>query len=203
MNLSNKLTVSRFFLALLMSGFLSFPQIPFGKTIALLLFGIASLTDYFDGKLARQKYGITVFGQLLDPLADKVLVCAAFISFVALQQIVPAWIVVIIISRDFLVTGLRLLAVKAGKVIPADFWGKQKTIWQIVVILIVLTGLAVREDYLPLFMSPESLETFLTRYYNRYFSYLTFWISVFVAIFTLGSGAVYFWKSKDWMMKDA
>jgi CDP-diacylglycerol--glycerol-3-phosphate 3-phosphatidyltransferase len=139
----------------------------------------------------------------MDPLADKVLVCAAFIGFVALDRIVPPWLVVIIISREFLVTGLRLLAMQSGVIISAGFWGKQKTIWQIVVIIVIMVGLAVREDILPYCLSAETLDHFLNTYFNRWFSHLTFWISAFVAVFTVWSGIIYFWKSKDWVMKDA
>ncbi len=109
MNLCNKLTLSRLVMALIMTACLSLP-VPYGKSTALLFFLLAALTDYWDGRLARV-YGATVFsGKLMDPLADKILVCSAFICFTALDQIVPAFITVIIIAREFMVTRLRLLA---------------------------------------------------------------------------------------------
>src|SRR5882724_9349993 len=108
MNVPNKLTVSRFVLTI---AFLvvMFSEMHFYETIALLLFSVASLTDYFDGKIARRDKLITNFGILMDPLADKILVCSAFIAFVGLGWM-PAWMVVIIVARELAITGLRLLA---------------------------------------------------------------------------------------------
>lgn len=201
MNLSNKLTVSRFGMAFVMVIFLTFP-IPFGKTFALLFFVLAALTDYWDGKLARSCHGVTAFGQFMDPLADKTLVCAAFISFVTADQIVPAWIVIIIVTREFMVTGLRLLAANQGRIIPAGRWGKHKAIWQVVVIITIIFGEAVREDLLPLIFNREALARFLTSYYDPYFGYLTFMISAFVAVLTVVSGTIYFWRYRNLVMTD-
>ena len=108
MNLPNKLTISRIaitfvFLAALLSG------VPYGKTIALFLFLVASLTDLLDGVIARKRNLITDFGTLMDPVADKVLISAAFIAFVQLPETrIPAWIAVVIVTREFVITGLRL-----------------------------------------------------------------------------------------------
>ena len=195
MNLSNQLTISRFGMAFVLSIFLTLP-IPFGKTIGLFVFLMAVLTDYWDGRLARRTGTVTAFGQLMDPLVDKVLICAAFVSFVAIHQIVPAWIVIIILTREFMVTGLRLLAANQGQVIPASRWGKHKTVWQMVVIGIILIGLAGREDLLPLLLKGESLQTFLNLYYNHYFRYVTFWLSAMVAVLTVLSGSVYLWQCR-------
>lgn len=202
MKLANKLTLSRLGMAFVMTLFLSFP-IPFGKTLGLLTFLLAAGTDYLDGRLARGSSGISAFGQLLDPLADKILVCAAFICFVAMDQIVPAWIVAVIITREFMVTGLRLLAVNQGRVIPAGRWGKHKTIWQIVVIAVIILGAALPGEILPLFLRGDQLQMFLTRYYNHFFGWVTFAISALVAIFTVFSGSVYFWQCRELVMKDA
>lgn len=201
MNISNKLTLFRLVLAFLMTIFLTF-SIPFGKTLALLVFGLAAYTDFWDGKIARRQSKVTSFGQLMDPLADKIMVCAVFISFVALDQVVPAWIVVIIIMREFLVTGLRLIAATQGRAIPAGRFGKQKTVWQITAILIILAGLALRSDFLPLYMQPEVLRHFLIQY-NLYFGYLTYNISLLIAILTVASGTFYFLGCRNWIMKDA
>src|SRR5471032_92619 len=110
MNLPNKLTLSRLVLTVvfLVALFLR-SRIPFSETIALLLFSIASLTDYFDGKIARRDKLITNFGILMDPLADKILVCSAFIAFVG-ERWIPAWMAVVIVARELAITGLRLLA---------------------------------------------------------------------------------------------
>jgi len=195
MNLSNQLTVSRFGMAFILTIFLTLP-IPFGKTIGLFVFILAALTDYWDGRLARRTGTVTAFGQLMDPLVDKVLICAAFISFVAIHQIVPAWIVIIILTREFMVTGLRLLAANQGRVIPAGRGGKHKTVWQMGVICIILIGLAMREDLLPLMMKGDELQTFLDLYYNKYFNYVTFWLSAMVAVLTVLSGSVYLWQCR-------
>ncbi|MBU4211399.1 MAG: CDP-diacylglycerol--glycerol-3-phosphate 3-phosphatidyltransferase [Verrucomicrobia bacterium] len=200
MNLANQLTVSRFGMAFVLTIFLTLP-IPFGKTIGFFIFLMAALTDYWDGRLARRTGTVTAFGQLMDPLVDKVLICAAFVSFVAIHQIVPAWIVIIILTREFMVTGLRLLAAGQGRVIPASRWGKHKTVWQMGVISIILIGLAAREDLLPLLLTGEALPTFLNLYYDRYFHYVTFWLSALVAVLTVFSGSVYFWQCRQLVRK--
>src|SRR3984957_12345946 len=136
MNLPNKLTLSRFALTV---AFLEvmFSRIRYYETVALLLFSIASLTDYFDGKIARRDKLITNFGILMDPLADKILVCSAFIAFVGLAWI-AAWMVVIIVARELTITGLRLLAASKNLVLAAERFGKHKTISQIVAIISML-----------------------------------------------------------------
>src|SRR5215475_11339878 len=118
MNLPNKLTVSRFGLTV---AFLVvfFSRIPFANTISLALFSAAGLTDYFDGKIARRDRLITNFGILMDPLADKILVCSAFIAFVG-RGWIPAWMVVIIVARELAITGLRLLAASKSLVLAAE-----------------------------------------------------------------------------------
>src|SRR2546425_5825259 len=136
MNLPNKLTISRFVLTL---AFLAaiFSEIPYHETLALLLFSAASLTDYYDGKIARRDKLITNFGILMDPLADKILVCSAFIAFVG-RGWMPAWMAVIIVARELAITGLRLLAASKNVVLAAEGYGKHKTISQIVAIIAIL-----------------------------------------------------------------
>lgn len=184
MNIPNILTSSRLVLAALMLALLSV-NLPFTKSAALIVFIIAGITDYLDGHLARNVYGVSSFGRLMDPLADKIIVCAAFVSFVELK-LVPAYIVVIIISREFLVTGLRLLAVNRGKVISAGKWGKHKTIWQIVAIIAILLGLAIRHDFL-VGADPDFLSI-----YDQAFAYISYGISIAVALITVASGYLYF-----------
>jgi CDP-diacylglycerol---glycerol-3-phosphate 3-phosphatidyltransferase len=172
MNLPNLLTLSRLFLAMFMMALLTL-AFPFSKSIALLVFAVAGLTDFLDGYIARKYNLITSFGQLMDPLTDKVMVCAAFVSFaeigfvhagtflhsgvtlngISIVPLVPAWITVVIISREFLVTGLRLLAVNKGVVISAGKWGKHKTVWQIIAIVLLLIGLSYRSLRLSVFQS--------------------------------------------------
>lgn len=138
LNLANRLTLLR--LALVFP-FLTFTvnDILWTRVAALILFIIASLTDLWDGKIARQRGEVTTLGIFLDPLADKFLISAAFIAFVQIEEInVPAWMVVLIIGREFLITGLRALAASAGRVLPAQPAGKFKTTSQIVAIITIL-----------------------------------------------------------------
>src|SRR5687767_14113661 len=147
MNLPNKLTVSRFVLT---AAFLIvfFTAWRYHQTFALVLFCIASLTDYFDGMIARRDKLITNFGILMDPLADKILVSSAFIAFVG-RDLVPAWMVVIVVARELAITGLRLLAASKNLVLAAEGYGKHKTISQIVAIISVLV-LASYQEWGPL-----------------------------------------------------
>lgn len=143
MNLPNKLTISRFIftIAFLVVMFSKnwFPAsiARFHDTAALLLFVAGGITDFFDGHIARRDKLITNFGILMDPLADKVMVCSAFIAFVGLQWM-EAWMAVIIVARELAITGLRLLAASKNVVLAAEGYGKHKTISQIVAIISVL-----------------------------------------------------------------
>ena len=134
-NLPNKLTVLR---TALIPVFLVFLYTDFwGKAnayIAVAVFVIASLTDLLDGKIARKYNLVTNFGKFMDPLADKLLVCSALIALVGLGK-VPAWIVIIIIAREFIISGLRLVASDSGVVIAASYWGKFKTTFQMAMII--------------------------------------------------------------------
>ena len=141
MNLPNQLTVLRLILTIPFVVALSV-DFPGSKVLALVLFIVGSVTDYADGYIARKYQLITDFGKLMDPLVDKIMTAAAFICLVALSYI-PAWAVIVIVSREFLITGLRLIAVSRGKVLPAERLGKHKTVWQIVTILYFLSVAAV------------------------------------------------------------
>lgn len=189
----NILTLSRLGLAGLMMALLTV-TFPFARSLALLVFVLAGITDYLDGHLARTVYGVTAFGRLMDPLTDKVLVCAAFVSFVELR-LVPAWIVVIIISREFLVTGLRLLAASSGGIIPAGRWGKHKMVWQIVAIAVLLLGAAVRSDVL------RGADKTLLANYDFAFGYIAFGIGLAIAAITLASGIMYFLEHRNLILK--
>jgi len=136
MNPPNILTLSRFGMALLLGICLSIP-FPGAALFALIVFILAAMTDALDGYLARTVYGCTDFGALMDPLADKVLTAAAFIGFIELG-VMPAWMVTLILAREFMVTGLRLLAADKGRVLATGVWGKHKTIWQMIFIIAVL-----------------------------------------------------------------
>jgi CDP-diacylglycerol--glycerol-3-phosphate 3-phosphatidyltransferase len=201
MNVPNQLTVSRIGLTMVMAVLLTLPVVPFGKTLALAVLALASATDYWDGRLARATGRVSAFGQLMDPLADKILVCAAFVSFVAVRQIVPAWIVTTIIMREFVVTGLRLVAATRGQVLPAGRWGKHKMLWQTLAIVVIMLGLALQEDILPLVLAGPRHEPFLAQF-QQGFSYLSFGISALVAVLTVLSGAVYLWESRALYLHD-
>ena len=136
MNLPNKLTMIRIFLVPVFVIFMMLP-VGAGRWLALAVFIIASLTDTADGKIARKYNLVTDFGKFMDPLADKLLVCAAMICLVSKGQL-PAWVVVVIISREFIISGFRLIAVENGVVIAASWWGKIKTVVQMVMICALL-----------------------------------------------------------------
>ena len=141
MNTPNKLTIARiimipFFVAFLMYDITGSAD----KWIALAIFVIASLTDTLDGYLARKYHLVTNFGKFMDPLADKLLVCSALICFTATGQL-PAWITIIIIAREFIISGFRLIAADNGIVIAASYWGKFKTVSQMIMIILMIMNL--------------------------------------------------------------
>ena len=138
MNLPNKLTVLR---VIMVPFFVLFMLTDLGgaanKWIALLIFCVASLTDMLDGKIARKYNLVTNFGKFMDPLADKLLVCSAMICLIPSGQLV-AWIVIIIIAREFIISGFRLVASDNGIVIAASYWGKFKTVAQMAMIIVLI-----------------------------------------------------------------
>ena len=137
MNTPNKLTVLRLIFVPFYVFFLLMPSIPHHYLIAILLFGAAAYTDHLDGKIARKKNMITDFGKFADPLADKIMILAALACFVQIG-LTNAIVLILIISREFLVTSIRLVAASRGKVVAANKWGKAKTISQIVSVLLVM-----------------------------------------------------------------
>jgi len=192
MNLPNRLTITRFFLTL---GFVIGLSIPwhYGHTLALLLFVIGSITDYADGHIARTQGLVTDFGKLMDPLVDKIMITGAFICLVPapeanLSGSIPAWAVVVIISREFLITGLRLLAASKGTVLPAEALGKHKTGWQIATVIFFLLILSARE-----FDGLGLSSGFLDNVQSRLGTPL---IGVALGL-TLYSGIGYLWKNRE------
>ena len=184
MNLPNRLTIGRLFLTVLFVGFLS-SSTHWGDVVALLLFIAASLTDWLDGYLARRLNQITNFGKLMDPLADKVLVASALICLIPLEAL-PSWAVIIIITREFLITGLRQLAAGQGVILPADPLGKHKTAWQLITIIFFLLLLAAGDLF-----GDESL-------WLRYL-----WVKIgpiligITVVLTIYSGLAYLWKNRN------
>lgn len=140
MNLPNKLTIFRVILIPFFVVLLLFDITAYDKWIALAIFIVASLTDFLDGHIARKYNLVTNFGKFMDPLADKLLVCAALICLVELERI-PAWIVIVIMSREFIISGFRLIASDNGVVIAASYWGKFKTTFQIVMVCLMIADL--------------------------------------------------------------
>ena len=141
MNLPNKLTVLRmimipFFVVFMLTDLGG----TYGKYIALAIFVIASLTDLLDGKIARKRNLVTNFGKFMDPLADKLLVCSALICLVEMDRL-AAWMVIVIISREFIISGFRLIASDNGVVIAASYWGKFKTTFQMIMIILLILDL--------------------------------------------------------------
>ena len=136
MNLPNQLTLWRLVLVFPFVWLLSVDW-HWSKTIALFLFLVASFTDYADGYIARRFQLVTVFGQLMDPLVDKIMIVSAFICLVASKDL-PAWAVIIMVSREFLITGLRLIGISRGRTLPAERLGKHKTVWQMVTVVYYL-----------------------------------------------------------------
>lgn len=173
MNLANKITILRILLVPVFMIFL-LNKIPYGVTIAAAIFIVAAVTDSLDGYIARKKNQVTNFGKFIDPLADKLLVSAALISLVQMGKL-SAWVVVIIIAREFTISILRAVAAAEGVVISASWWGKVKTITQIIAIVSVL------------------INNFPFRYINFPFDTIMIWLAV---IFTVISGMDYLRMNK-------
>jgi CDP-diacylglycerol---glycerol-3-phosphate 3-phosphatidyltransferase len=195
MNLPNKLTVSRFALTVAFLGVMV-SQVRFHETIALVLFIAGGITDFLDGYLARRDRLITNFGILMDPLADKIMVCSAFIAFVGLKWI-AAWMVVIIVARELAITGLRLLAASKNVVLAAEGYGKHKTISQIVAIISILVGHSYEQwgaaggalFGVPIFGAP----------WVNGFAQISIWVAVALTII---SGCLYLWRNRALYLED-
>ena len=173
MNLANKLTLLRVFMIPVFLVVLFLAPEPMNRYVAVIIFIVASLTDMLDGKIARKYNLVSNFGKFMDPLADKLLVMSALVSMVALKDL-AAWVVIVILAREFTITGFRTLAMEANIVMAASWWGKVKTTVQMIMIPVVLLNL-------PFVMMPM-VETVLI------------YLSVF---FTIFSGADYIIKNKQ------
>lgn len=190
MNLANKLTIMRIILVPFFLIFISVKEIPYGPLIATLIFIIASITDQLDGHIARSRNQITDFGKFMDPLADKLLVTAALVSLVGLNYI-PAWVVVIILAREFAVSGLRTLAASGGKVIAASWWGKIKTVIQIATIIVLLLEVNINS-------SQQAVNFVINNgFLKAFFNYVPGIMIIITALITVVSGIDYFAKNKN------
>jgi len=211
MNLPNQLTTSRFVLTALFL-WAMFSRSPVNNTLALVFFSLASITDFLDGKIARDRKLITDFGTLMDPLADKILTCSAFIALIERHMSamaagtlppvfylgthpvyakVEAWMVVIIVARELGITGLRLLAASKNVVLAAERYGKHKTISQIAAIIALLVMNAYGEwwPWLHHLFSP----------WTPLFALLTLWLTV---VLTASSGLIYLWRNRELYLKE-
>ncbi|HHU78602.1 MAG: CDP-diacylglycerol--glycerol-3-phosphate 3-phosphatidyltransferase [Caldicoprobacterales bacterium] len=180
MNLANKITILRILFIPLFVVFLLVP-FPYHNYAAALIFIMAAGTDSLDGYIARKRNEVTNFGKFIDPLADKLLVASALVSLVETGK-VPSVAAIIIISREFVITGFRLLAVTEGKIIAASWWGKLKTVTQIVAIVALM------------------LDNFPFRYIGFPFDQIALHLSV---IITIVSGADYIYKNIDVFRKES
>lgn len=197
MNLPNKLTASRFLLTVLFLWAL-FSPFRYNDTLALFFFCLAGVTDFLDGRLARSRNLITNFGKLMDPLADKIMTCSAFIAFVESSHLNPnapvkvaAWMVIVIVAREFAITGLRLLAASKNVVLAAERFGKHKTISQIVCLIALLVVDACQEW-------PVTLRDLLTPWVPT-FAEVMLWVTVAL---TLASGVIYLWRNRRMYLDD-
>lgn len=191
MNWANRLTVSRLVLTILFVASLNSTWV-YGRTAALIIFLLAGVTDFFDGEIARRYGSVTNFGKLMDPLVDKIMMAAAFISLVPLEAI-PAWAATTVVARDFLITGLRLMASARGQILPAERLGKHKTSWQIITVVFFLLLLSARE-----LKYATGEDGWWFRAWNQGGPLLV-WIAVG---FTVYSGLRYAWLHRDVIAPD-
>jgi CDP-diacylglycerol--glycerol-3-phosphate 3-phosphatidyltransferase len=196
MNLPNKLTISRFLLTV---AFLvvMFSRVRFHETIALALFVAGGITDFLDGQIARRHQLITNFGILMDPLADKIMVCSAFIAFVGLGWL-PAWMAVVVVARELAITGLRLLAASKSVVLAAEGYGKHKTVTQIVAIISILV-VASYSQWGSLGHALFGWHLFAGSPWSESFRDAAIWLAV---VLTFVSGWLYLWRNRALYLQD-
>jgi len=186
MNIANKLTVLRIILTFVFMFFL-FAHGLLAKSVSLAIFIFAAISDFLDGMIAQKKNMVTDFGRLMDPIADKILVLAAFAAFVQMQ-LIEAWMFVIIVSREILITSLRLFALNKGKVLSAGRAGKHKTLSQMAVIFSILSFVVFKEAMLTYFTWNPAWESLF-----RQAIYILMLVTVTL---TLYSGLAYLWENR-------
>lgn len=200
MNLANKLTILRVLLVPIFIVFMAMDSF-WTNIIALVIFCVASITDYFDGQIARSKNMVTTFGIFLDPLADKLLVTSAFISFVGLYTLeIPAWMVICIIAREFIITGLRSIAASQNVIIPAKISGKVKTTSQMIAIITILVILIIKASLIK-FSLPTAYDLFDMHGMYGFVGWVLlkspYWLMFITTILTLYSGLIYIVEHKN------
>lgn len=191
MNWANRLTLSRLALTILFVLALN-SSWSYARTCALVLFLVAGVTDFVDGEIARRYEWVTNFGKLMDPLVDKIMIAAAFISLVPLRA-VPAWAATTVVARDFLITGLRMMASAKGQILPAERLGKQKTSWQVVTVIFFLALLSLSE----LHYIDESSTWWFGAWHEA--GRVLVWITVALTVY---SGIGYAWRHRELISLD-
>ena len=186
MNIANRLTLLRIVLTFVFMFFL-FCHGLWAKVLSLAIFIFAALSDFFDGRIAHKKNMVTDFGKLMDPIADKILVLAAFTAFVQMQ-LIDAWMFVIIVSREILITSLRLFALNKGKVLSAAKAGKHKTVSQMAVIFYILGFIVLKEVMKAFFTWNPAWE--------RFFRNSVYILMLLTVGLTLYSGLYYLWENR-------
>ncbi len=188
MNIANRITMSRILLTIIFMLFLLWwEEIWWTKLVSLLIFSIAALSDFLDGLIAKKKNMITDFGRLMDPIADKILVLAAFAAFLQMR-LINVWMFMVIISREILITSLRLFALNKGKVLSASKAGKHKTASQMTVIFIILVFIVFK----------EIMKTFYTwnPNWNNFLNWGIYILMLITVGLTLFSGLSYLWENR-------
>jgi CDP-diacylglycerol---glycerol-3-phosphate 3-phosphatidyltransferase len=186
MNWANRLTLSRLLMTVVFVAALNSTW-QYSRTLALIVFLVAGISDFIDGEIARRYGFVTNFGKLMDPLVDKIMVAAAFISLVPLKA-VPAWAATTVVARDFLITGLRMMATAKGKILPAEMLGKQKTSWQVVTVIFFLALLSLHE-----LRYADDGSTWWFRAWHQAGPILV-WVTVALTVY---SGLGYAWRHRE------
>ena len=191
LNWPNRITLSRLVMTVLFVAALN-SSWSYARTAALVIFLIAGVSDFVDGEIARRYGNVTNFGKLMDPLVDKIMMAAAFISLVPLKA-VPAWAATAVVARDFLITGLRLIASSKGRVLPAERLGKHKTSWQIITVIFFLFLLSAIE----LQYADVHSEWWRRAWHDA--GSVLIWITVALTIF---SGLGFAWRNRELIAPD-
>ncbi|MGB3082688.1 MAG: CDP-diacylglycerol--glycerol-3-phosphate 3-phosphatidyltransferase [Candidatus Omnitrophota bacterium] len=193
MNLPNKITLARVALVFVFMFFLFSKGMIF-KTLALVTFVIAAFSDYLDGFIAKRSGMTSDFGRLMDPIADKILALAAFLAFVEMK-LIPAWMVVIILMRELVITGIRFFALNKGEVLPAGLGGKQKTASQMFSIFVILIFIVFKEAGIRTF-------GFWSLTFEYWYRQMIFILMLITVAITIISGASYLIKGKGYLLNN-
>jgi len=190
MNLANKITITRIVLTFLF--IFLFPKSFIFKVIGFFIFSLAAVSDLLDGWVAKHRNQVTDFGKILDPIADKILVLSAFLIFLQMQ-LIDAWMVIVIISRELTITGLRLFALSKGKVLAAEKAGKHKTVSQMVSIFMIM-GFVILKEYF-------NKINFWNEVGEKFYLSAIYMVMLVTVLLTLISGVSYLWRNRKIIIK--